>query len=501
MTDSPKNPVRVRIAPSPTGPLHLGTARTALFNWLFAKKHGGKFIVRIEDTDLERSDPKFEKDILEGLRWLGLDWDEGPDKEGEYGHYRQSERSDSYEKYIRQLLDRNLAYYCFCTKEQLEEERQAMLAQGQPPKYSGRCKKLSAEETSQKLENESSIIRFKVSEIKIAFNDMIRGKITFDASLIGDIAIAKYPPPSAPTGGGGRRTAAPLYNFAVVIDDHEMAISHVIRGEDHIANTPKQILIQEALGFERPEYAHLPLLLSPDRSKLSKRYLETSIDDYRREGYLPEALINFLALLGWHPAPEKDPTTGKVIEREIFSKEGLVEVFDLKRVQKQGAAFNIEKLDWLNNHYIKSTDDKQLLKYLKTFVPKKWLSSAGGEEKLAAILEIEKERMKKLSDFSKLAGFLIELPEYKADLLIWKNTPREKILANLQTLETMLKEKAAENAIMQFAEKEGRGQVLWPLRVALSGSMASPGPFEIMKVIGREESVKRIQTAVKKLGS
>ncbi len=501
MTDSPKNPVRVRIAPSPTGPLHLGTARTALFNWLFAKKHGGKFIVRIEDTDLERSDPKFEKDILEGLRWLGLDWDEGPDKEGEYGHYRQSERSDSHEKYIRQLLDRNLAYYCFCTKEQLEEERQAMLAQGQPPKYSGRCKKLSAEETSQKLENESSIIRFKVSEIKIAFNDMIRGKITFDASLIGDIAIAKYPPPSAPTGGGGRRTAAPLYNFAVVIDDHEMAISHVIRGEDHIANTPKQILIQEALGFERPEYAHLPLLLSPDRSKLSKRYLETSIDDYRREGYLPEALINFLALLGWHPAPEKDPTTGKVIEREIFSKEGLVEVFDLKRVQKQGAAFNIEKLDWLNNHYIKSTDDKQLLKYLKTFVPKKWLSSAGGEEKLAAILEIEKERMKKLSDFSKLAGFLIELPEYKADLLIWKNTPREKILANLQTLETMLKEKAAENAIMQFAEKEGRGQVLWPLRVALSGSMASPGPFEIMKVIGREESVKRIQTAVKKLGS
>lgn len=512
MSDGPQKPVRVRIAPSPTGPLHLGTARTALFNWLFARKYGGSFIVRIEDTDLERSDYQYEKDILEGLEWLGLEWDEGPSLAtatqgkpsrayiGDYGPYRQSERLDIYEKYIKQLLDRGLAYRCFCTKEQLEAERQAMLAQGYPPKYSGRCRQLSPGEAAARLKNEPSIIRFCVPEKKISFTDLIRGKITFDSGLIGDIAIAK-----------NERT--PLYNFAVVVDDETMNISHVIRGEDHIANTPKQILIQEALGFERPHYAHLPLILSPDRSKLSKRFIETSVNDYRKDGYLPEAMINFMALLGWHPAPEKDEATGRIFEQEIFSKTELIKAFDLKRVQKQGAIFNIEKLNWLNGQYIKTADNVLLAERLRGFTPTGWR-----KEKVMAILEIEKERMKKLTDFAELAGFFFKLPDYEAQLLLWKETPREKILENLRAIEKILalpkppakrrlKEKISENLteaetkIMELADKAGRGEVLWPLRAALSGKSASPGPFEILKILGRKEALERIRIAIKKLES
>lgn len=464
----------MRIAPSPTGPLHLGTARTALFNWLFAKKNGGVFIVRIEDTDLERSDKKYEKDILGGLKWLGLDWDEKIT--------RQSERPDIYEKYIEKLFDKGLAYHCFCAKEQLEEERQAMLAQGIAPKYSGRCRQLSEKEVSAKLKKgEQSIIRFKVPETKLMFMDLIRGKITFDSALIGDIAIAK-----------SKRT--PLYNFAVVIDDYEMKISHVIRGEDHIANTPKQILIQEALGLERPHYAHLPLILSPDRSKLSKRYLETSLNDYRKAGYLPEAIINFLVLLGWHPSSKKDEATGKIFEQEIFSKEALVKPFDLKRVQKQGAVFNIEKLDWLNAQYIKAMDNAELAERVKDFVPAGW-----EKEKIATVLDVEKERMKRLSDFSGLADFFFELPDYDKQLLIWKESSEQKILENLKEVEKILSKKEAETGIMKFAEVQGRGEVLWPLRVALSGKSASPGPFDIIKILGPKESLRRIKIAIKKL--
>jgi len=464
MTDGLKKPVRVRIAPSPTGPLHLGTARTALFNWLFAKKNNGVFIVRIEDTDLERSDPKYEKDILNGLRWLNLTWNEEI--------IRQSERLNIYEKYINALFHKGLVYYCFCTKEQLEEERQAMLAQGIAPKYSGRCRHLSDEDASKRLKNgDSSIIRFKIPEKEISFTDVIRGKITFNGSLIGDIAIAK-----------DKRT--PLYNFAVVIDDHEMKISHVIRGEDHIANTPKQIFLQEALGFERPHYAHLPLILSPDRSKLSKRYLETSIGDYKKDGYLPEAIINFMALLGWHSKTDK----------EVFTKEELIGEFDLKRVQKQGAVFNIEKLDWINAQYIKTLASNELALRLKDFVPSKW-----NGKMLASAAEIEKERIKKLTDFKELADFFFELKDYDKELLIWKNTPENKILENLRAIQKLLLSGVDEAEIMKIAEERGRGETLWPLRAALSGKPESPGPFDIIKVLGYKETLRRVEIAIKKL--
>ena len=476
MTTSKK--IRTRIAPSPTGHLHIGTARTALFNWFFARQNGGDFILRIEDTDLERSDKKFEKDIIESLKWLGLDWDEGPDVEktsskfiGEYGPYRQSERLDSYEKYLHKLIDENLAYYCFCTKEQLEDDRQAMLTQGLAPKYSGRCRLLKPEEVEVKLKSgENHIIRFKMPETKITFKDLIRDSVTFDAGLMGDIAIAKD-------------IKVPLYNFAVVIDDYEMEISHVIRGEDHLANTPKQIALQKALGFPHPHYGHLPLILDPDRSKMSKRYSATSIKEYRDQGFLPDALINFIALLGWHP---KD-------DREILSRDVLVKEFDIDRIQKAGAVFNEEKLEWVNQQYLKRYDNKTLASLLKTGG---FVRGEPSERLLTGAIELTKERMKKLSDFPELAGFFFELSDYPSELLIWKDVSREKTLENLKALLEIIPDVAA---VMKLAEERGRGEVLWPLRAALSGKQASPGPLEIMEVLGKSETAKRIKNAINKL--
>jgi len=473
MMEGHKRPVRVRFAPSPTGPLHLGTARAGLFNWIFARQNDGVFVLRIEDTDRERSEKKYENEILETFRWLGLNWDEGP--------YRQSERSEIYEKYIRQLLEKGLAYYCFCSQKQMAEEREAMLAQGFPPKYSGRCRQLKPEEVEKRAKSESSVLRFRVKEGDISFTDTIRGKITTDMELIGDIVIAKD-------------VKTPLYNLAVVIDDHEMKISHVIRGEDHIANTPKQILLQEALGFSHPHYAHLPLILSPDRSKLSKRYLETSIEDYRNEGYLPEAIVNFLVLLGWHPSPEKSKDLTTQVEREIFTKDELLKVFDLKRVQKGGAAFSIEKLEWMNNQYIKSLPEKELLSHLEQFIPSNW-----DKKKLVKILGIERPRMKKLSDFRTLAEFFFELPKYEAELLIWKEAPKNEIKSNLEKVKEIVDKNEYTTELMAFAEQQGKGNVLWPLRVALSGKTASPDPFEIMTILDKKEIMDRITIAIEKL--
>lgn len=275
--------VRTRLAPSPTGFLHIGTARTALFNYLFAKKNQGSFILRIEDTDLERSDPKFEKDIFDSLKWLGIEWSEGPDNGGDYGPYRQSKRLDVYASYLKKLLKEEKVYHCFCSEEELEDQRQYAQSLGQPWRYNGKCAHLSAKEAKKCLaEGKKSIIRFKVPAKKVEVEDLIRGKLEFDSALIGDIVIAKG-------------LDAPLYNFAVVIDDFEMRISHVIRGEDHLSNTPKQILIQEALNFPMPIYAHLPLILGSDRTKLSKRHGAFAVADYRAAGYLPEAMVNFMS--------------------------------------------------------------------------------------------------------------------------------------------------------------------------------------------------------------
>jgi len=474
--------IRTRIAPSPTGPFHLGTARTALFNWIFAKQNGGKLILRIEDTDKERSEKKYEKEILESLTWLGLVWDEGPDKKGGFGPYRQSERGKIYEKHVNDLLEKGIAYYCFCSREQLEQEREAMLAQGYPPKYSGRCKNIDHEKAKSKSEKESSVIRLKIGGTDISFNDIIRGKITFDSNLIGDIVIAK-------------NKESPLYNLAVVIDDAEMEISHVIRGEDHIANTPKQISIQEALGFKTPIYAHLPLILSHDRSKLSKRYVDTAILDYKKMGYLPNALINFLVLLGWHPSAgglnKKNES-----EKELYSMEELSSLFNLKKVQKSGAAFSIEKLNWINGQYIKSSSSDELINHLGGLVPDSWLTD---KAKLSKIMDVEKARIEKLSELLDSSRFFFEIENYDSELLVWKDSNREETAEHLKKLQEILKGGGGEKEVMEYAEEKGKGNVLWPLRVALSGKSASPGPFEIMTILEKSEIMDRVKNAISKL--
>jgi glutamyl-tRNA synthetase len=456
--------IRVRIAPAPTGTLHIGTARTALFNYLFAKKNKGSFIIRIEDTDKKRSKKKYEEDILNSFEWLGLKWDE---------LYRQSERTEIYQKYLKKLLDSGKAY-------------------------------------------KKEIIWFKTPKKKIVFNDLIRGRVEFDGSEIGDFSLAKD-------------LKNPLYNFAAVVDDYEMKISHVIRGEDHIPNTPKQILIYEALGLKPPRWAHLPLILGPDRSKLSKRHGAVAVSDYRAQGYLPEALINFMVLLGWNPGTD----------REIFSLKDLTKEFSLEKIQKGGAIFNIQKLDWFNGHYIrkKSLDDLTLLcvPYLveaglikpvfssKQYPPayggyvleQKYIIASAKEEissnKLKKIISLEQERMRKLSEVGDLVEFFFKEPKYKPNLLKWKDMTKKEIIDALNKLEKIFSEMRAGdfgneklNKIL-MKEAEGppageagdRGRLLWPLRAALTGREKSPGPFEIAEILGKEKVLKRIKYAQK----
>lgn len=466
--------IRVRFAPSPTGPFSIGNARTALYNWLFARHEGGEFLLRIEDTDKERSKKEYEDDILEGLTWLGLTWDNQE-------VIRQSERGKVYEEALTKLLDAGRAYYCFCTPDELEAERQAQMSQGIPPKYSGRCRRLTKEEASAQLGKKPAVIRFAMPPREVVFEDLIRGKVRVDTALIGDIVIA-------------RNLREPLYNFSVVVDDAAMQITHVIRGEDHLSNTPKQIMIAEALGFTPPQYAHLPLILGPDKKKLSKRNLEGSLLDYRRQGYLPEAVLNFLVLLGWHPAKD----------REMLSREEMIAEFTLKRVQKSGAVFNEEKLSWLNREYLKRLPVESVISHLTPFIPAEWRKRPSF---LRKVVEVERSRIGTLQEFAALADPFFTLPEYPASLLIWRQTEPAEVVRNLEEAEKLIEsvpEKkfgaaAIESALFEMANRNGRGEVLWPLRVALSGREASPGPLELMDVLGKEESLRRIRHAIRLL--
>ncbi|TAK15486.1 MAG: glutamate--tRNA ligase [Acidobacteria bacterium] len=328
-------PLRVRFAPSPTGHLHVGNARTALFNWLLARGQGGTFILRIEDTDAERSTLVSEKSILEDLRWLGLDWDEGPDAGGPHGPYRQSERLQLYLSYARDLISRDKAYFCFCSPEQLEAERQAAFAASQPPKYSGRCRAISFDDASKRIAaGEAAAIRFRVPDARdVTFADIVRGDVTFNTNVIGDPVIL-------------RSDGRPAYNFAVVIDDALMEVTTVIRGEDHISNTPRQVLLYEALGFEPPQFAHLSLVMGPDHAPLSKRHGATSVAEFREQGILPEALVNYLTLLGWSPGEGQ----------EILPAAEMARRFELANVSHSAAVFDTGKLAWMNRHYIKEAD-------------------------------------------------------------------------------------------------------------------------------------------------
>lgn len=489
---------RVRMAPSPTGPLHIGTARTTLFNYLFAKKNKGVFVLRIEDTDLERSDQKYEKEIIDGLRWLGILWDEGIEVGGDFAPYRQSERAPIYAKYTEQLLKEGKAYRCFCKEDDLAAQRQDQLARGLAPKYSGKCRHLGKDEIKKYLaEGRPSIIRFKTpAGEKISFDDLIRGRITFDSDTLDDFAIAK-------------NIGLPLYNFAVVIDDFEMKITHVIRGEDHISNTPKQILLQRALNFPRPQYAHLPLILGPDRTKMSKRHGPVSVFQYKENGYLPEALTNFMALLGWNPGTE----------REIFSLDELSREFDINKVQKSPAVFNIEKLNWMNGYYIRQKPLDELTKLCIPFLEKNNLIKIQNTKYqipdtdesvdfgwLEKIVGLEQSRLKTLAEIGeRTAFFFVKELKYPSELLKWKNMDSEEIFASLDKSYKILSDLKEEDfnalnlksVLMAGAEKMGdRGKLLWPLRVALCGLRESAGLFEIAEILGRKKCLERIKKAM-----
>lgn len=483
-----QNQVRVRIAPSPTGPLHVGTAHTALFNYLFARHKGGTFILRFEDTDTERSAKKWEEDILRGLAWLGIDYDEGPNKKGGYGPYRQSERTEMYKVSLQKLLQEGLAFYCPHSKEELTKEQKDQATRKEVQKHT--CSFRDKQE-------KNGVMRFKNEGGRIKFADIIRGEISFDAGLLGDFSIA-------------RNLQEPLYNFAVVIDDETMNITHVIRGEDHISNTPKHLLLQRALNFKEPIYAHLPLILGQDRSKLSKRHGATAVNEYAKAGYLPEALFNFLALLGW--SPNRD--------MEIIDEETLVKQFELTDVQQSGAIFDAEKLNWMNGMYIRKVPLPALadlcLPYLMEagFLDMKakgtYFVKATEEEMqrtdLEKIIGLEQERMRKLSEINELAGFFfVDKLQYTQELLIWKKMAKSKLKETMENLEKIVSNikpsyftsaEKLEKYIMPYAEKEGdRGVLLWPLRVALSGQKASAGPFDILAVLGKDRALKRIRDA------
>lgn len=472
---------RVRIAPSPTGKLHIGTARTALFNWLFARQYGGVFALRIEDTDLDRSRLEHEQDIIENLRWLGIEWDEGPDIGGEFGPYRQSERQKYYAGYLEGLLDKEAAYYCFCSVDELAAEREAMMMRGEAPRYDGKCRAIPAQEARERVRSGiPAVIRLKMPFKKVVIRDLIRGAVSFDTSLIGDIVIAK-------------NLQAPLYNFAVVTDDADMKITHVLRGEDHLSNTPKQWMIAEAIGVPHPAYGHFPLILGPDRSKLSKRHGAMSIVEYRKAGYLSDALVNFIALLGWHPEGNE----------EILSREELLKQFSLARIQKGGAIFNTVKLDWLNGTYIRKKSPQDLLNLFMPYWERAgYVVREAGEGYLEKIALIERERIKKLSDIVEITDYFFGQPRPDPDLLVWKGFGREEARDSLAKAtealrgipDDIFRKEVLEETLRPLYGDE-KGKILWPIRVALSGKRASPGPFEIAEILGKEETIRRLEYA------
>lgn len=443
-------PIVTRFAPSPTGFLHVGGARTTLFNYLFAKQNGGKFLLRIEDTDKERSKPEFEKNILDGLKWLGLPFDNEPIK--------QSERTAIYKRYLKQMIDSGKAYV---SKESPKEEG-----------------------------DRAEVIRFKNPNIRIKFQDLIRGEIEFDTTELKDFVIAKS-------------MEEPLYHLAVVVDDFEMGITHVIRGEDHISNTPRQILIQDAIGAPRPIYAHLPLILASDRSKLSKRKHgeSVSLPYYKDNGYFPEAMVNFLALLGWNPGTEQ----------EIFSTDELVKLFDISKVQKSGAIFNIEKLNWLNREYIKKLSPEILEQKIIERLPKHLTQSDAGRAMARKITPILVDRIATFGDIETMSregeiSYFFEWPIYEAPKLLWKDAGAGKIVGNLEKtiniLETVEESgwtrDSIKSALWPFAEESGRGSVLWPMRMALSGRDKSPDPFILAEIFGKHETIARLRNALQK---
>ncbi len=481
--------VRVRFAPSPTGYMHIGGARTTIFNYLFARHHGGSFVLRIEDTDRVRSTKESEEAILRDLRWLGLDWDESVDVGGPYGPYRQSERMDIYRKYAEKLLEEGKAYKCYCTEEELEQRRKEAIAKGLPPKYDGRCRNLTEEERKRfEEEGRKPSLRFKVDETggDIIVHDLIRGDVSFKRDVIGDFVIM-------------RKDNTPTYNFACVIDDHLMEMTHIIRGEEHLSNTPRQLLIYEALGFEPPKFAHVSMILGPDRTKLSKRHGDTSLEEYRKKGYLPDALFNYLALLGWSPGGD----------REILGKEELITLFDLSGVVHHAAIFDIDKLNWMNGEYIKKKGDEELFDllfpYMKNADFVKEIPEGEEKERILGIIRLLKDRIKTLSQFVEYADYFfkdVEIPTELYEKVLKGKDYLPEVLGAIKEALSELKdynEEEIEKIVRGKADEYGlKGKhVIQPLRVILTGKKVTPGMFEVMRFIGRERVIERIERFIK----
>jgi glutamyl-tRNA synthetase len=482
--------IRVRYAPSPTGYPHVGNIRTALFNWLFARHHGGSFIVRIEDTDVARTVEGAVEAILDGLRWLGIDWDEGPEVGGNYGPYVQSQRLDKYKAAAKKLIDQGDAYYCYCTPERLEEMRNEQTENKQPPGYDRRCRDMSVPESTLKwMSGMKRVVRFRTPLAgKTTFHDIIRGDVTFENSTIDDFVILKS-------------DGYPTYHLASVVDDHEMKITHVLRAEEWLSSTPRHLLLYRAMGYKPPEFAHLPMLLGTDRSKLSKRHGSVSIMEYKEQGYLPEAMVNFLALLGWS-------LDGKT---ELMTVQDIIKNFSLGRVNATGAIFNIEKLDWMNGVYIRDLkpDDfaQRVIYFLERDLPPevKRPVSLDYVKKIAPLVQ---ERVKKLGEIAELTEFFfVDKLEYDPNILIARKTTRETtrmiLEASLKALEEIpaFTEEALEAVLRPMAETLGvkTGQLFGTLRSATTGREVAPPLFQTMAVLGKERCVKRIKEALIKL--
>ncbi|MBI2638809.1 glutamate--tRNA ligase [Candidatus Peregrinibacteria bacterium] len=481
--------IRTRFPPSPTGFLHVGGLRTALYNYLYARKHGGKFVFRIEDTDRARAVPGATENLIETLQWAGLDYDEGP--------YIQSQRTDLYKKYADELLKLGAAYQCFCTAERLEKMRNEQEAHKLAPKYDRHCLKLPAAEKEKLIAAQTPfVIRQKIpASGEVAWNDLVRGDVTFQCETIDDQILLKS-------------DGFPTYHLANVVDDHLMEITHVIRGEEWLSSTPKHILLYRALGWKQPEFGHLPLLLNKDRTKLSKRQGDVAVEDYRKKGYLPEAVINFIALLGWHPGGDET--------NEIFSLVELIEKFSIEKVHKGGAIFDLEKLDWMNWQWRRrkfeaqqGDHEEKLLKLCDEFLPTEWKTN---KEFLKRCLRtVEEKILQRPSETKQYIEFyfkesfdvpvdLIANPKMKVDLSTAK-TALSGVIEALESFEKFDNQEALKTHLLEVVAKLGlkNGQVFWPTRVALTGEQFSPGVFEVLWALGKEMAIERLKKALKNL--
>lgn len=485
MTDN----IRVRFAPSPTGDLHIGGVRTALFNWLYAKHNNGQFILRIEDTDSARSTEASTKQILKALEWVGLNWDEGPRIGGDRGPYFQSKRDDYYQKALEYLLENNRAYYCYCTPEEVEKLKKEAEKKGEQPLYPGRCRELSLNEKKKfKEEGRKPVVRLRTPDTGYTIvKDIVRGKVSFDNRLQEDLIIVKS-------------NGKPTYNFACVVDDYQMSITHIIRAEEHLSNTPKQLMLYQTLNYKVPEFAHVPMILAPDRSKLSKRHGATSVDEFKEEGYLPEALINYLLLLGWSPGNNE----------EIISLETAIKKFNLADVSRTPAVYDTKKLTWINGQYMNSLPLNKIIDRAIPFIKRadfysdELFNNTAKKERLFKIIDVVREKSKTITELiDRMGYFYNEINSYD-EKGFKKHFTKEDTIAilenNIDCLKkvTLFNREKIEEIYRQRSKELGvqAARMIHTTRLALSGKTFGPGLFTLVELMGRDKSIKRLEKAL-----